>query len=107
MEEKKIEVNGNNTALGGNLETTEHIYSIYDKKMEVFNRPMIEQNLVPILRSLGNIMRDPKSAFANYPEDFAIYKIGEFNHRMGKIIPRLNPELVIEMASLKQEQERE
>ena len=61
------------------------ICSIRDSKADAWLTPMHFQSSAHALRAFGDIVNDATSDFAKHPEDYTIYKIGEFNDETGQI----------------------
>ena len=54
-------------------------YAIYDSTAEVFGRPMFLLNDATAIRGFVNALINPKSEFYQNPEDFTLYRFGEFD----------------------------
>ena len=69
------------------------VYSVHDRKAQIFNRPFFDSNEVFARRNFERALNDPDSMFASYPNDFELVCLGEFDDLTGKItmldIPRL------------------
>lgn len=62
------------------------IYSIKDTKGS-FLEPMIAQNDAVATRNIRGIVNSGKGLLAQYPEDFELWRIGEFDETTGIIVP--------------------
>lgn len=61
-----------------------NIYSIKDNKMG-FEQIFIAPNNATAIRMFGDTCRDEKTLFAQHPEDFDLYKVGEMDDNTGVI----------------------
>lgn len=59
------------------------MYSIYDSKAEVYNTPFFSKTHGEAERSFKTLTNDPKSQVNQYPEDFDLYHIGEYDDNKG------------------------
>lgn len=82
------------------------IYSIRDHKAECFHRPFITMNEQEALRNLYQVAMDKDTLFAHYPQDFALYYLGEFDEKDGKLNPE-NPVHVTDILNLISSMNRE
>lgn len=62
------------------------IYSIYDKKSEVYNDPFFAVNDLVAKRTFRSIVND-KNAVNQFPDDFKMCKIGYFDSSLGLVSP--------------------
>ncbi len=62
-------------------------YSIFDKKAATYNTPFFCINDGVACRSFSDLVRDHRSTVGQHPEDFALYRLGEFNDLEGIISP--------------------
>ena len=67
------------------------IFSIYDEKAEVYNTPFFQGTVGMALRSFQELVRDNESMLFKYPEDYILYRIGEYDDKTGQIISETNP----------------
>lgn len=80
------------------------IFTVYDSKVGVYRPPMYSINQFALLREFQTqIFMDPSQSrnelFTN-PEDFQIFKIGEYSRRTGTITP-CQPKHVANLHELK------
>jgi len=61
------------------------LYSIYDNKMEIYMPPFPANNARHAMRKCSEIFTQPNSVFLNYPEDFQVWEIGEYDDKTGVI----------------------
>ena len=61
------------------------ICSVYDKKAMVFFPPFTVENKVVAIRSLEVTVNTSGNVINRYPDDFALYTLGEFDDKTGNI----------------------
>lgn len=61
------------------------LYSLHDKKARVFLRPFVSQNDTEAIRGFLTIIQDVKSLVAQYPDEFTLVEIGEWNEETGVV----------------------
>lgn len=78
------------------------LYSIMDKKVGEYMPPFVVPNLTTALRGISQALSEPtnKSPMALYPHDFALYEVGTFNSKLGRIESLANPAFVEEISNL-------
>lgn len=65
---------------------TMQLYSVYDKKSEVYANPFVLRNNAEALRGFATACNDPKTMMHSNPEDFELVVVGGFNPETGEII---------------------
>lgn len=60
------------------------MFSIRDAKAESFNPPFFHTTHGEAERSFRTAVSDPKTVFNQYPDDFDMYYVGEFDTNTGK-----------------------
>lgn len=61
------------------------IFTIYDSKVESYQSPFTAIHKGYALREFENVSNDPKTAIGQYPADYTLFEIGEFNTTTGSI----------------------
>lgn len=61
------------------------IFSVYDGKIKAFMRPFLEQHTGAAQRSFELACKQEDSPFAQFPADFVLYEIGNFNPETGVV----------------------
>lgn len=62
------------------------IYSLYDSKGDHYGtQPITYAFRADAVREFARAANDPKTAVGQYPADFSLYEIGEWDQREGKI----------------------
>jgi hypothetical protein len=78
------------------------IYSIYDRKAELYLPPFMEAANGTAIRKLQDMVADnnPNNVFHNHAEDFDLVKIGEFGEISGSLKIQ-DKEVLINLGKLK------
>lgn len=66
------------------------LFTIYDSKTESYRAPLMAVNRHELIRDTQNMFADPAQAKNTYllnAEDFAIFKVGEFDRKTGVLTP--------------------
>lgn len=79
------------------------IYSIRDSKSEVFNTPFYQKSHGEAERNFRTLVNDGKSTINQYPEDFDLYYLGDYDDNTGKIQVLETPQHIIKAVQLKQQ----
>ena len=58
-------------------------YTVYDMKVEAYMRPWYCLTDGEAVRTFGDAVNDPESAFHKHPDDFTLYGIGTFDDLLG------------------------
>lgn len=61
------------------------LYSIYDKKTKIHFPPMYCHNRGDAMRTLERTFSKPGTVQHDYPEDYQIYDVGEFDDATGQV----------------------
>lgn len=61
------------------------LYSIYDKKAEMYSEPKPAPTDGVFTRMVTDMLREGNNQIANHPEDFEILCVGEWNEITGDI----------------------
>lgn len=61
------------------------ICSVYDKKAMTFFPPFTCENKVVAIRSLEGTVNSSGNVINRYPDDFALYTLGDFDEKTGNI----------------------
>jgi len=75
-------------------------FSIMDKKVGSYDRPFFAKHVIDVSRSLEQALLKGEGQFAQYPADFALYMVGEFDTESGHFIPAAVPVHMFEVAAL-------
>lgn len=82
----------------------QQIFSIYDKKMDKYHNPMFVESIVEVQRQLVSVIQDEKSLLAQFPTDYEIMNLGEFNQQTGEIIPLPKPLFMMNITQIGEQQ---
>jgi len=78
------------------------MYSIRDLKSEVYKAPFYKKTHGEAERDFKTAVNDPQSGSLNqYPEDYDLFFVGEYDDNTGKILPLDIPQHVAKAISLK------
>jgi len=75
------------------------LYSIFDKKSLIFSPLFPAPTPGAAERAIADQVANPDTQLAKWPEDFALYRIAQFDDQNGAIIADL-PDLVVEVSAL-------
>lgn len=62
-----------------------NVYTIKDIKAETFGNPFYSANDNTAKRSLEQASKDPNTTISQYPEDFVLYKLGQWDDETATI----------------------
>lgn len=68
------------------------IVAVQDAKASAFLTPVFFANVGQAIRLFGDVCAQKDSSFYVHPEDYALYKLGEYNDNSGIITPLHTPE---------------
>ena len=71
------------------------IFTIYDVKAKAYITPFVLPNDGMAIRTFQTCANDLNHAFGQHPEDYVLYRIGEFDSDTGELINDKSPELII------------
>lgn len=77
------------------------LMAIYDKKAMSYHPAFCVPNVVTATRSVDKAVNGGQGDFSGYPEDFALYQVGEYNEVTGEVSAVFPPALVHELAEFK------
>lgn len=83
------------------------MYSIYDKKSGIYERPFFVKHVAEATRAVQAALNAPENQqpwFAKYPADFSLFFVGTWNPDSGMYTPTSEgvPVWTIEVVSLKE-----
>lgn len=70
------------------------VFSVFDKKAKAYTQPFFMNQKGEALRAFDGIVADKQTQIAKYPEDFALYKLGEFDDVSGLLSSLNEPEFI-------------
>lgn len=74
------------------------MFSIRDTKGEIFNPPYYAKTHGEAERQFKTLTNDPKSTINQYPEDFDLYYLGDYDDQTGKLKSLDTPQHLIKAA---------
>ena len=77
-------------------------FSIRDAKAGVFNTPFFQKSIGEAERNFDKLVKDPTSMVAQYPDDFDLYYLGDYDDQSGNIKSLDTPQHLTKAALLKQ-----
>lgn len=75
------------------------IFSVRDSKAECFHQPFFQSTHGEAERMFRTAVNDSKTQFFQYPEDFDLYFMGEYDDNTGKFVTLDTPQHVIKAIS--------
>ncbi len=76
------------------------IYTVYDKKAQIYHPPYYCHNVGHATRMFKTMFQQKESVINQYPEDFQVFELGEFNDSTGKMIGYQQPNFICTAADL-------
>jgi hypothetical protein len=70
------------------------LYAVYDRCSRVYDGPIPQANDDTAIRAFTQMCNNPQSTVAQSPEDFTLFKVGEFDDATGEVVG-LVPEKLI------------
>lgn len=67
------------------------MYCVYDVAAEAHIQPFTLPNDEMAKRAFGDCIQDPGHAFAKHPDQYTLFRCGEFQVRSGEIVPVVPP----------------
>lgn len=71
------------------------IFSIRDQKSDVFNTPFFKKTVGEAERDFRTLVNDGKSMVNQYPDDFDLYWVGEYDDSTGQLKALDTPQHVL------------
>jgi len=63
------------------------VCAVRDLRADVYANPFVSQNVGTAMRDFSHACIDPQSQLSKSPEDYMLFKIGEYDDELGIIIP--------------------
>jgi hypothetical protein len=76
------------------------MYSIYDVKAKFFIPPFPAHNDEDCKRAVMSALQTPQSPYAQHPQDYRLFGIGQFDDNAGQFVPYEQPEFICECTEL-------
>lgn len=71
------------------------MFSIRDIKGEIFNPPFFARSHGDAERSFLQAAKDEKTTISQFPEDYQLFYIGDYDDQSGRVIQEAPPKLVM------------
>lgn len=68
------------------------VFTIFDGKANAYLRPFSLPSSAHAIREVSEVMQQPTGPFSDYPEDFTLFEVGEFDDETGEVQPLLKHE---------------
>lgn len=68
------------------------IFAVYDSKIKEFDKPFHCKTKGEALRSWQEVANDKNSIIGKWPQDFALFELGEYNPQTGALTNHTTPE---------------
>jgi len=81
-------------------------YTILDTKSKIYNQPHFLINDAVAIRQFQLVTQDKDSIISKYPEDFRLYRVGQFDMLTGKIVPEEAPVEIAHGLTFKSQEEK-
>lgn len=69
-------------------------FSIFDDKAQIFNVPFFFVHKGQASRAFSDLIGDRQSTIAHHPEDYSLYRVGEFDDVSGLMLGFVTPEFI-------------
>lgn len=81
------------------------LFSVRDSKSEIFHSPWFFKTHGEAEREFRTVVNTEKSKLAQFPEDYDLYYVGEYDDNTGKFNPVDSPQHVIKAVNCVQTQQ--
>ena len=83
------------------MSSRNNMFTLHDRKAELYNQPFYAPTDGAACRMIEDtINANEKGDLAAHPEDFVLYRVGQFNADTGEVTPEI-PKHIIDVATLK------
>ena len=62
------------------------IFSVWDARLKAFNTPWFSPNSQTAIRDCSMLVRRPETKLGEFPEDYWLYKVGEWDDESGELV---------------------
>lgn len=76
------------------------VFSVRNAKGEFFNPPFISHTKGSAERTFQKLVNDPQSDINQFPEDYDLYYVGDFDDTKGVMLPLDTPEHLVKAVML-------
>jgi hypothetical protein len=67
------------------------LFAVYDAQVKTFMRPFYGRTVGEAERTFGDAVRNPESDWAKHPQDYSLFKLGEFDDESGLLVSEVAP----------------
>lgn len=79
------------------------VYAVYDSKAAQYGQLITLPTRGVALRSFADVVSRRDSQIAQYPADYALYELGEYDQSSGKLVAHSVPQFVVSAAAVVQQ----
>ena len=79
------------------------VCSIYDTKAKAYLRPFFVNATGQAIRSFSDIANDKEHDVGRHPEDYTLYRLGQFDDQNGELMPEAPESLAQAITLIKDE----
>lgn len=76
------------------------LLSVYDKQIQAYGAIFTARTIGEAIRGLTDHVADKTTEIAKHPEDYQLFKLGEWDNETGKIYPTETPMMIISAEEL-------
>lgn len=80
-----------------------NLYTLFDKKTTAYGEIIQNEHLAEVIRMFVKLLKNPETKIAAFPEDYALYQIGQYDMATGRLEPAHQPIFLMEIATLLQQ----
>lgn len=78
------------------------LISVFDKKASIYWPPMAFDSLAQAMRSYATaFLKERETALVQFPDDFDIYEVGQFEQGDGQVTPTWPPQFLEHISNIK------
>lgn len=78
------------------------LYAVKDIKLQAFGRLAQFPNVAVAIREFTAAIKSEQTPWSQYPSDFEVWEIGDYNDERGILIQREEPEFIMSMEQIAQ-----
>lgn len=71
-------------------------FAVRDRKAQLFNRPFFDINKVQAIRGFAGACKQPEAPFSQFPDDYELCYLGDFDEVKGTMQWLVHPEVLAE-----------
>jgi len=83
------------------------IFSVYDLKAKAYLPPFFLPKEEMAVRVFTDCVNDPTHQFSKHPNDYTLFKLGDFNDDTGELFPESIPDIIAEAKALTKSGQKE